>query len=58
MTEEQIVKTEVLLKSSISQMDAINKLKEYFKTINSELESKGVDSDYLAYAIVIEITKE
>ncbi len=51
LTHEQLDEVERILSETEDQMEASNKLRRYLSQFRSELEAKGVVSDYLAYVI-------
>ena len=51
LTHEQLDEVERILNTTEDRMDASNKLRRYLAQFKTELEAKGVVSDYLAYLI-------
>lgn len=51
LTHEQLDEVERILNSTEDRMDASNQLRRYLAQFKTELEAKGVVSDYLAYVI-------
>lgn len=52
LTEEQMDDVQAIINSHrIGDMDCTARLKQYFRGIGEQLESKGVLPEYLAYAL-------
>jgi hypothetical protein len=55
LTEDQCKEVTRILNESLDDFEKGKKLKLYFHSFQSELEAKGVDAGYLAYAVLFQI---
>ena len=51
LTDEQLGEVEKIIHLSTGDDDILKGLKEYFLSINEQLEAKGILGDYLAWAV-------
>ena len=51
LTDEQLGEVEKIIHLSTNDDDILRRLKEYFLSINKQLEAKGILGDYLAWAV-------
>lgn len=51
LTNEQYAEAFKILNEATDEIECGKKLREYFHTIREQLELKGIDPDYLSYAL-------
>ena len=51
LNEEQLQEVQKIIHLSTNDDDILRRLKEYFLSINKQLEDKGILGDYLAWAV-------